>query len=104
MIRIGMLKYDPSTVRRNRGPRTLRPFKRQLRRTAAIAIHSPDLKHACAVRVKHDVTIVRRDYGRVISSAGGRQRLWIAARGSDFEDVGDAARIGRVQDLVVGRN
>src|SRR6185369_17360696 len=99
-----MLKYDPFAVGRNRGPRALCHFKRQLLRPAAVAIRSPDLKHTRAVRMKYDVAIVRRNYGRIISSALRCQRSFIAASCRDFEDVGDAARIGRVENLVVGRD
>src|SRR6185369_5234665 len=66
-IRTGMLKHDPFAVGRNRGPRALCHFKRQLLRPAAVAIRSPDLKHTRAVRMKYDVAIVRRNYGRIIS-------------------------------------
>src|SRR5215467_12073523 len=52
--------------------------------------------------MKHDVTIVRRDDRRIISSARRCQRSYIATACRDLEYVSDAARVGRVEHLVVG--
>src|ERR1043166_2946387 len=101
MIRIGMLKQDPATIWRKRRPRALRDFERQLLRTAAIAIHSPDLKHTSTVGVKHDVTIIRRDDGRVLPPACRCQRSCIATLCVDLEYVSDATRIGCIENLVI---
>src|SRR5690349_19535056 len=49
IVRVRMLEKDPLTIGRKRGPRALRRFKRQLLRTAAVAIDPPNLKHAGAV-------------------------------------------------------
>ena len=69
LFRVGVLEEDPLAVGRKGGPRALRLLERQLLRTAAVAIDSPDLKDTGAVRMKDDVTIIRRNNRRIISSA-----------------------------------
>src|SRR6185503_12056841 len=99
-----MLEQDPFTVWGKRRPRALSRFERELLRSAAVAIDSPELKNTGAVGVKDNVTIIRRHNRRIISTARGSQRPLIATGCRDLKDVSDAARVRCVENLVVGRD
>src|SRR5215217_8432672 len=93
VVRIGVLEQDPLSIGRKRGPGTFSLRERQLLRTTAVAIDSPELKNTAAVGVENDVAIIGRNNGRIISAARRRQRPLIATRRSNLENVSDAARV-----------
>src|SRR5262245_2404623 len=86
------------------GPRRRAPAAaRQLARFAAVDVHRPDLPSAAAVRLKRDVTAVRRP-GRVFVPAFARQLQGLpGCHVGDVDVEGPVAVPGERQEAAVGR-